>query len=399
MGNITDTMNRQAAACRDMEDLLDFCREFDSEMVNFQKFMKSYLSQHNITEEAFISCYTSSMKSYVKKWLTGESMPRNRSGFIRIAIYLGMTVSEANLFLTRVGGYGKLYPKNIEDAACIHALTHHLNYTDYENLTKRMISELQEIMYNETKDLFPQEYVEIRDSLPHDDRYFESVKLLNEKYEAAEEKEKISHKKTLHNALKNQEKILRLKLLDEETDFVGTEVIMENPDAMTDMIGYVRDNWKAILTANYRLRQYIDECLKESGLTNHRGKPISTINGLFEYYLDEYVDRTRSITVISDEVYRKITVDYSRMKTSRHLDLKRNYLIFIGILLNWEEEQINTMLEIAHMDHLCARRDSEAAIIAALHRGNDKPIDFIEFIFDNPGTQSLYLDQLNDLIY
>ena len=179
MGNITDTMNRQAAACEDMEDLLDFCREFDSEMVNFQKFMKSYLSQHNITEEAFISCYTSSMKSYVKKWLTGDSMPRNRSGFIRIAIYLGMTVSEANLFLTRVGGYGKLYPKNIEDAACIHALTHHLNYTDYENLTKRMISELQEIMYNETKDLFPQEYVEIRDSLPHDDRYFESVKLLN----------------------------------------------------------------------------------------------------------------------------------------------------------------------------------------------------------------------------
>lgn len=80
--------------------------------------------------------------------------------------------------------------------------------------------------------------------------------------------------------------------------------------------------------------------------------------------------------------------------------MKRNYLIFIGILLNWEEEEINTMLEIGHMDHLCARRDSEAAIIAALHRGNDKPtdfIEFIEFIIDNPGTQSLYLDELKDL--
>ena len=394
MGKVTDVMNARAAECEDMEELIDFCKEFDSEMINFSKFMNELIKRKNMTVKEFVNIYNS-QKTKIPKWFDGTLSPTERHQYIKIAILMGMTPEETNLFLTRCGGYSKLNPKNIDDAACIHALTHHMDYEGYKILRNRMENELKEIIYRETREIYPEEYVAIRDSIPHDDGYFDTVDKLDEQFKAKERKNGKKHKgeKTVTDAEKKQEKYLRLKLMNKESEFTGTEVIMDHLNDSNDMIQYVKDNWKAIVTANLRLVDYIDSWLESHPYVNEDDRVVDTIGGfLFEKTV--YDD-------ISFNTYKVIQSFVSEIRCHFTKLLSRDYLIFLGVLFDFDIEEINTMLSIAHMDFLCARVESEAALIAALHncRKENKISDVKEFLADEQAANSKKIKKIIDLLF
>ena len=101
MGKVTDVMNARAAECEDMEELIDFCKEFDSEMINFSKFMNELIKRKNMTVKEFVNIYNS-QKTKIPKWFDGTLSPTERHQYIKIAILMGMTPEETNHALASV---------------------------------------------------------------------------------------------------------------------------------------------------------------------------------------------------------------------------------------------------------------------------------------------------------
>ena len=147
MGKVTDVMNARAAECEDMDELDDFFDQYADDMVGFDIVLNHLLEKHQMTKDEFIKRFGKTSDDNIMKWFDGSSTPHARYEYIKIALLFNMSVQEANAFLTRAAGYGKLYPKNIDDAACIHALLHHMNRDQYLWIRDRMRDEIDEIAY------------------------------------------------------------------------------------------------------------------------------------------------------------------------------------------------------------------------------------------------------------
>lgn len=376
MGKVTDVMNARAAECEDMEELDAFFDQYADDMVGFDIVLNHLLEKHQMTKDEFIKRFGKTSDDNIMKWFDGSSTPHARYEYIKIALLFNMSVQEANAFLTRAAGYGKLYPKNIDDAACIHALLHHMNRDQYLWIRDRMRDEIDEIAYRKTQSFFPPDYVSDREALVGDKDYFIKVKKLDKFYKDAEQKMKHSKDRVVTNALNRRNKYLRTILLDkakkEKTDFIGTDVLMNNLCETTDLIQFVRDNWEEILTSNYKLLDYIERLFDKCELVGKNGKKVNTINALVTYYMDN--------DVIDDTVGNKLTTFFSRMRTNCATDVDRNYIILLGILLELDVETINTMMDIAHMDHLCSKNHGEATIISALGKGSRDPQEVMDIL-------------------
>lgn len=406
MGKVTDVMNARAAECEDMEDLIAFRKEFDGEVINFSEFMKDLLKRKNMTKAQFMELYNSSNDMY--SWFRGTSMPSDRYQFITIAIITGMTPAEADLFLTRVGGWGKLYPKNIEDAACIHTLLHHLSYKDYALIKKRMEQEIREIMYNLTQDSFPADYRLDRESIPRDEHYYDAIDALDKRYEEIDKKKKHDRDKLYLKARNSQDKFIRLNLLKSEPEFIGTEVLLADLSETTDLIQYVRDNWKAIITANYKAVDYLQAKLQTCEIINAKGKRITTLNALLSYYCKDYlVDKKRQTFAVDDTGHNilfdgsmnTIKKKFSNFKCHYDINISRSLIILLCVLLEMNEEEINTVLGIAHMDYLCSRRFEDSSVIAAIHADENIPLRLRDFYKTKEAARSVELKEMFKLFF
>ena len=151
----TTYMNEAVGGMDDMDEVLDFCQDNAGEMVDFAGILSELQYKSGLSREAFLKqCHLSASNKTVDAWFDG-SMLTKREQFIKIALGTGMSLAETNRFLSRVGGYGRLYPKNIEDAAYIHVILHGGNYEDYTALLPRMTFELIHCLFRETKDTLP----------------------------------------------------------------------------------------------------------------------------------------------------------------------------------------------------------------------------------------------------
>lgn len=378
MGTVTNFMNIRAGECKDLNELYQLFSQHENNMVGFDIILKELLEKHHVTVDQFISSFGRTSGRYILKWLNGEAAPYKRGEFIKIAIILKLSLDEANAFLTRACDCGKLYPKNIDDAACIHVLLHHLDYNDYLRAKKLMRNEIEEITYLKTKEFFPAEYNKRRDALVKNGNvnYYKEVAELNQHFFEKEKPIQQRKDRLFTNAWNTKEKYLRQMLFDkakrEEITFVDTEVLMNNLCETTDMIKYVRDNWEAILTSNYRLLDYIDKLFDNCEFVRKNGKRVDNINALVTYYMEA--------GVIDQSVGNKLTTFFSRIKTNGATEIDRNYIILLGILFEMDVESINTMMDLAHMEHLCAKKYGEATIISALGQGKRAPIDVLDIL-------------------
>jgi len=90
----------------------------------------------------------------VRKWLKG-SLPQSRDAYIRIAFAAGYSLEETNHFLRRYGCCPELYPRSLEDSACIFVLKSKKLKHSYDSYT-----ELLELMHQEIEVNIPEKRVE-----------------------------------------------------------------------------------------------------------------------------------------------------------------------------------------------------------------------------------------------
>jgi len=82
----------------------------------------------------------------VRKWLKG-SLPQSRDMYLRIAFAAGYDLQQTNIFLRRYGCCPELYPRSLEDSACIFVLSSpklKKSYAAYTEMLEMLKAELTE---------------------------------------------------------------------------------------------------------------------------------------------------------------------------------------------------------------------------------------------------------------
>ena len=347
----TTYMNEAVGGMDDMDEVLGFCQDNAGEMVDFAKILSELQRKSGLSREAFLKqCHLSASNKTVDAWFDG-SMLTKREQFIKIALGTGMSLAETNRFLSRVGGYGRLYPKNIEDAAYIHVILHGGNYEDYTALLPRMTFELIHCLFRETKDTLPTEYVKEREAIPEtwDEAYFAAIDSLNERY-----------KKPIAAAMKR----VRASLTAQQHRLVPTGKMTDSLRGETDMIAYVRRYWREFAAADWNLHQHITLLMEQQAHLNRRKKTVDNMHALTE---EAYTEG-----IISEQVMSRLKKHFSELGNYGK-PMPRDYIILIGLLLHQDVEGINVMLNMAHMDLLCAKRGGEAELIYILSEYGRNP--------------------------
>ena len=76
--------------------------------------------------------------------------------------------------------------------------------------------------------------------------------------------------------------------------------------------------------------------------------------------------------IISEQVMSRLKKHFSELGNYGK-PMPRDYIILIGLLLHQDVEGINVMLNMAHMDLLCAKRGGEAELIYILNEYGRNP--------------------------
>ena len=377
----TSYLNNLVNNMTDVEQVIEFCSTHENELIDVSKVLNALISHYNMSISQFIkTCDLSrNNKSNVYGWFDGTCEPQRRTNYIKIAIGLHMNLQEADRLLVRVGGYGRLYPKNIQDAAYIHILQKRGNHSDYKKLIRRMEHELEECVLHEAcsriadfalnekqRERFA-DYIRLRNEIPQtwDDEYYKKIDALDKEYKSE---------------LSNIRIALRKELMKSDFEPASTETMMKWLNDNDDMVEYVRENWKEFLTRNWRLCAHLDSLMKHHSYINDYGKKVNSIVLLADDAVDKDIIRSTAVPIVK-KAYRGL---YSEGKT-----MSRNMVILLGLLLEQDVEGINIMLDMAGLDLLCVKRESEAALIFALNQNEQSP-----YVRDAQGKISDIKDEL-----
>ncbi len=345
----TDYLTGELDKLTEVEQVIDFCRENDEELVSVSRALNALREHHGLSVSQFLlRCSISKGNDKVSGWFDGTSEPRSRTQYLKIALGLGMNLAETNRFLVRVGEYGCLYPKNISDAAYIHLINTHGKFSEHKALAERMQFELNRCVYDEIADKLPKEFIS------------EYRKLIKQVGEDAISPDSITgieqqYKKEISREVKR----LRIELSKHSDTLTPTETMLDSlcRDEYADMLDYVRHYWRDFVARNYLLLAYIDASVAHSAYCNDDGKLIDTVNKFtFEAVNDD---------IISESAKMLINTQYSTLKTKGETP-SRTVLITLGLLLGETLDSLNNMLDIAGMEPLCAKRGVEAAIRFAM---------------------------------
>ena len=347
----TTYMNEAVGGMEDIDKVVKYCQDNAGEMVDFAGILSELQRKSGLSREAFLrKCHLSASNKTVDAWFDGSLLTK-REQFIKIALGTGMSLAETNRFLSRVGGYGRLYPKNIEDAAYIHVILHGGDYEDYTALLPRMTFELVNCLFNEMRDTLPPDYVKEREAICRkwNNDCLEAIDRLNERYQ-----------KSIEGAMKR----VRASLTGQPQFLTPTDDMRDGLDGEIDMLAYVRRYWREFAAADWNLHQHISLLMEEQSHLNRRKKIVDNMHALTEEAFTE--------GIISEQVMSRLKKHFSELGNYGK-PMPRDYIILIGLLLHQDVEGINVMLNMAHMDLLCAKRDGEAELIYILSEYGRNP--------------------------
>ena len=140
-GIIEDELER----CEDIEDFKSLViPKLMDQRQRWSEKMTAIMAESGLSVRDFArACRVS--EPAVRKWLKG-SLPQSRDAYIRIAFAAGYDLGETNRFLRRYGCCPELYPRSLEDSACIFVLGSpklKRSYDTYTELLDLMRQELQ----------------------------------------------------------------------------------------------------------------------------------------------------------------------------------------------------------------------------------------------------------------
>lgn len=367
----TEYFDGMLSGSQSVDELVDMMFEYEDELVDVSRVLRELCENRGLSVSQFISrcSFSRSNKASVEGWFDGCSEPRGRAQYVKIAIGLGMTVEEADRFLVRVGGFGRLCPKNLSDAACISVLRRRGSFAELKELTARLELLMNDIIYEQIKSCLPEDYIYQRESIPEG-----SVAERRKALDALAKQYGTEWAKAFEK--------LRASLVDSD-EHTDTEELFDllSSSQNIDIEKFICDHWRDILAANHRLIEYIDCAISHRAHTDELGKPVNTIGGFIRECTDEPDFGEGGCRVITDNAANIITKQISRLRTYGETP-SREVLIALGIVLKMGLDDLNNMLDIAGMEQLCTKRGAEAALRYALlrweYRGSVEPADSLD---------------------
>lgn len=151
--------------------------------------------------------------------------------------------------------------------------------------------------------------------------------------------------KAIINMLKSEISEVKDNADVEEYATSALEVDITNLKSLREMLAFVADNSQAYKQKYYKLYDYIEEFIQKN--------------------LVEGEDDNVYLLANSQQWSSSLRQCVSAVSQKKWYP-QRNKIISLGIHLNMDVDQINHMLELAQMEHLCAKTPFESAIIYAL---------------------------------
>ena len=110
----------------------------DYREIDFPTYIKEEMKEHNIKPRDII-VQLNMEKSYFYQIMKGRRAPR-RDFLLKFAFLLHMNLDETQQLL-EIAHRTPLYPRNKKDAAAIYAITHKMNYEQYETILETLEDE------------------------------------------------------------------------------------------------------------------------------------------------------------------------------------------------------------------------------------------------------------------
>lgn len=133
MWSSTETvmMEQEAGCCQDGSDLRRLLARHHDDYVQWHQYvnrlvLESGLSYRKLAEKCGLS------KTTLRDWCVRGTIPKSRDSLIKFGFGLGMTAEQINRLLMYGGGFHRLYPRDLSDAACIFVLNLRQNGGDYQ---------------------------------------------------------------------------------------------------------------------------------------------------------------------------------------------------------------------------------------------------------------------------
>ena len=131
-----------------------------------------------------------------------------------------------------------------------------------------------------------------------------------------------------------------------------------NLSTENELIEFINENRGLYQTSYQKFYGYVEAFIKFNNMDFSTGKTHST------YFLAESQQWSSSLRQCISAIHKK-----------KWFPMRRK-IISLGLHLNMDIEEINQMLEFAHMEHLCAKNPVESAIIYAVEDAKLKDMIF-----------------------
>lgn len=303
--NSTETIiiEREAGCCQDGSDLQQLLLEYEASYFDWQEYINRIVTESGLSYPQLAKrCRIS--KNTLRSWCLQGGRPRSRETLIKLGFGLDMTLSEVNRLLFYGGRFHRLYPKDLQDAACIFVLLQRQRYGGDRSFDYDMAMQL----------------------------FCEAAQYrLPEKQASVPQVEKRAQSDAEEETQTAMERLLSLQTQQEFQEFIA-EVS------------------SGIAVSHKRLLEYLSDFIgmRLLELARQEGKPVSW-------------HQLASMWDASGEFEKMI----SSLK-HRGIVPKRRHLIALGLRLEMTMPEMNTMLGYAGMEGLYARDKLECVLIYAL---------------------------------
>jgi len=348
--NPTGIVRSQVEGSDTIGDLIDFFNEHEGVIERPELYFRRLRDENGLSNAAFVrKCHISPrLAPRVEQWCSGEALPGTRMLYLKITLGFNMSLAAANRLLTRIGCYSKLYAKNLDDAIVLYLIKTGQGYDRFTHLKQQA----QEILLQCLEPYREAARTQLAQKHPDED--------------APDEKEV----NTLAIRLCCTETIAFIDkgaIRPQETDIMlSTLSAVESEKQLLD---YVRDNWRDIITQHWRVLRYIDDMIKATACHRSGVLRFAELSEKTEPNLYAVLSECIASKCIGSQTMTLLMTDVSHLRNRGELP-GRNTLVVLGVLLGNGLDSVNRLLGVAGMEPLCVKRGIEAAIHHSLvHQG------------------------------
>lgn len=368
----TETIRLNVEGSDTIGDLIDYFNENEGVVEHPEEYFRRLRDSRGLSNAAFVRlCHLSPRWApRVEQWCSGEATPGTRMVYLKIILGFGMSADEANRLLTRVGCYGRLYAKNIDDAIVLYLLQTGQGYDRFVEIKKRVSDELMQCIG------------------PYRERALEKLREKQPGTEPEEEEvNRLAMRVCTSELIEQMESGERRA---EPTDIILSR--LSTAQSEEELLEFVRASWCDIYAQHWRVLRFIDDMIAASaelrcGVLRGAEEAVKT-----EHNLYAVLTQCVAYDCINSQTKSLLMADVSRLRNLGELP-GRNTLIVLGVLMGSGLDSVNRLLGVAGMEPLCVRRGIEAAIYHSLtHQGGQLSIqllrdDMSDFNLERPSEE------------